>query len=271
MTEESVESTGRHDEGLTADWGRTSADYATHRPGPPDSFYARLTSLGIGVEGQRVLDLATGTGLLARRFARQGATVHGIDISEEQIATARRLSAEEGLNASRIDFSVGRAESLPWTEGAFDVATANQCWLYFEKERVVEELRRVLGAEGRFVTSHFSWVPRLDPIAGATEELVLSFNPKWSSADWSGDVPECPGWAKGLVEVADWFVYDEPIPFTHESWRGRIRACRGIGATLSDDEVAAFDRSHAKLLERTVPDTFTVLHRIDAHVFTFRE
>ncbi len=258
---------GSHDGGTPADWGRTSADYATHRPGPPASFYERLAELGIGVAGQRVLDLATGTGVLARQFARQGAVVHAVDVSAEQVETARRLAADERLD---VEFSIGPAESLPWTEPTFDVATANQCWLYFDKPRVVGELRRVLGPRGRFATSHFSWVPRLDPVARATEELVLAFNPQWSSADWSGEVPARPRWVEGLVEVIDWFVYDEPIAFTRESWRGRIRACRGVGATLPDDEVEAFDAAHAELLERTVPETFTVLHRIDAHVFAFR-
>lgn len=63
------------------------------------------------------------------------------------------------------------------------------------------------------------------------------------------------------------FFYDEPIAFTRESWRGRIRACRGIGATLSDEQVARFDADHRQLLERTTSKSFTILHRIDCHVF----
>ena len=41
------------------DWGKTSADYAGHRPGPPQSYYSRLRALGIGSPNQRVLDLGT--------------------------------------------------------------------------------------------------------------------------------------------------------------------------------------------------------------------
>ncbi len=63
------------------------------------------------------------------------------------------------------------------------------------------------------------------------------------------------------------FVYDERIPFTIESWRGRIRACRGVGAALSEDEVKRFDEEHEKLLISTVDNEFTILHRIDAHIF----
>lgn len=67
-------------------------------------------------------------------------------------------------------------------------------------------------------------------------------------------------------DVDDFFVFDAQIPFTQESWRGRFRACRGIGASLSPQEVAAFDREHAELLARTVEVSFTVLHRIDCQI-----
>src|SRR6202008_4513476 len=84
------------DHGRTFDWDRTSQDYARYRPGYPPSFYERIASLGVGLPGQRVLDLGTGTGNVARELARRGCKVTGVDISERQIAEARRLSTEEG-------------------------------------------------------------------------------------------------------------------------------------------------------------------------------
>lgn len=250
------------------DWGRTSGDYAVHRPGPPPSFYERLAAWGVGQPGQRILDLGTGTGVLARQFARQGAAVSGIDVAAEQIETARRLAAEEDI---AVDFRHGRAEDLPWQEPAFDFATANQCFLYFDKPAVVRELRRVLRPGGRLVTSHFSWLPRLDEIARQSEELVLAHNPDWTAADWDGCIPEFPEWARPWFEVEAFFVYDEPVPFTRESWAGRIRACRGVGATMTTAEMARFEAAHRDLLSRIAPDEFTILHRLDAHLFRLRQ
>ena len=77
------------DPGRQIDWGRTSIDYAAHRPGPPARLYDLLAALGIGLAGQRVLDLGTGTGLLACEFARRGCSVTGTDISPGQIDAAR--------------------------------------------------------------------------------------------------------------------------------------------------------------------------------------
>ncbi len=249
------------------DWGKTSDDYSAFRSGPPPSFYARLAALGVGLEDQMILDMGTGTGVLARQFARQRSVVFGIDKSAEQVAMAARLAEEEGL---RVDFSVGHAEALPWKQPMFDVVTANQCWLYFDRERVISELRRVLKPGGLLVTSHFCWLPRLDEIAKQSEELVLEFNPDWSASDWAGVIPACPKWAESTFDVRAMFFYDEPIGFTRDRWRGRLRACRGIGATMTDEEVATFDAAHDDLLRKIAPDTFSILHRIDAHLFQFR-
>ena len=84
----------------------------------------------------------------------------------------------------------------------------------------------------------------------------------------SGEVPEIPAWAVGEFEKTGGFVFDVPVPFTRESWRGRIRACRGVGAGLPAEQVAEFDAAHAELLERTTASEFTVLHRIDCCVLS---
>ena len=165
---------GHIDPGRIIDWGRTSGDYAVFRPGPPRRFYDMLRVLGVGLSGQRILDLGTGTGVLAREFARRGANAAGVDISQNQINTARRLAVQEGLT---VDFRVAEAVTTPFPDGCFDIVTANQCWLYFDPAQAVAEVRRLLTPEGLLVTSHFSWLPRLDHVARETESLILQAQP----------------------------------------------------------------------------------------------
>ena len=258
---------GSHDHGRSFDWGCTSADYARYRPGYPPSFYERITSLGIGRNGQRVLDLGTGTGVIARELARRGCVVTGIDVSERQVDEAQHLAQEEAL---AIDFFVCPAENTGLPVSSFDVVTAGQSWLYFDRDRAVAEVKRLLVPGGRLMTSHIGWLPRQDLVAKRTEELVLQYNPDWTAGNLSGEVPSSPSWIKEDFRVMAYFVYQEAIPFTHESWRGRIRACRAIGAELSPEEIQAFDREHAQLLESMVPDQFSVLHWIDAHILAPR-
>lgn len=251
------------DGGKNIDWSSASADYARHRPGFPPSFYERLEEFGVGRKGQRVLDLGTGTGALALEFARRGLIATGVDIAEGQIEQARNLAREEKLE---IDFVCAPAEKSGLPDSSFDIVCAGQCWQYFEKRLVITEIKRMLADDGKLLICHFCWLPRQDVIAQKTEELVIRFNPQWTAGDWDGLAPEFPDDDTGDFELMGKFVYDEEIRFTRESWRGRIRACRGVAVTLPPDEARKFDAEHAELLEKITEDEFAVLHRIDAHI-----
>ena len=70
-------------------------------------------------------------------------------------------------------------------------------------------------------------------------------------------IPEC------YSEKFD-LVYHEEYPlkvhFTRETWNGRMKACRGIGASLSKKEIALWEQEHRRLLEKIAPEEFDILH-----------
>ena len=68
------------DNGRSFDWGRASADYAKYRDIYPEEFYDKIISLGLCTQGQSVLDLGTGTGVLPRNMYKYGASFVGVDI-----------------------------------------------------------------------------------------------------------------------------------------------------------------------------------------------
>jgi ubiquinone/menaquinone biosynthesis C-methylase UbiE len=97
--------------------------------------------------GQRVLDVACGTGGVALRAARAGAAVVGIDISADQLAKARRAAAEEDLE---IRFDEGDAQRLPYADAEFDcVASVFGAIFAPDHERTAAELARVCHSRGR--------------------------------------------------------------------------------------------------------------------------
>ena len=245
------------DNGRPFDWGRTSSDYGRYRDIYPERFYAPLLERGLCETGMHILDLGTGTGVLPRALHGCGAFFTGADPSENQIDEARRLTRAAGMD---VDYYVMPAERLDFPAASFDTVTALQCFWYFDKARALPEIARVLKPGGRFAVLSMEWLPYEDVIAGKSEELVLRYNPDWSGCGMKRMLPHTPAEAKGLFDTEDSFGFDLPVHFTRESWNGRMRSCRGIGASLPPERVADFDREHLELLSAIAPEEFDVLH-----------
>ena len=105
------------DHGKAFDWGKTSEEYAKYRDIYPKEFYAKLAELSLGVKGQNVLDLGTGTGVIPRNMYSYGAKWTGTDISENQIMYAEKLSKSAGMD---IDYIVASAEAVDYPDRTFD-------------------------------------------------------------------------------------------------------------------------------------------------------
>lgn len=245
------------DSGNAFDWGMASADYAKYRDIYPQAFFQKLLDRGLCTKGQAVLDLGTGTGVLPRSLYRYGARFTGTDASESQIAQARRLAAEGHMD---IDFQVASAEDSDFPDGSFDVVTACQCHFYFDHRTVTPKVAGMLKPGGRYAILYMAWLPGEDPVAAASEKLVLRYNPLWSGRDETRRPIAPPPGAESFFTVLESIVFDLNVPFTRESWNGRMLACRGIGATLPPEQAAAFSEEHRALLERIAPERFDVKH-----------
>ena len=246
------------DKGKPFDWGRASRDYAKYRDIYPNEFYGKVVEMGLCVKGQRVLDLGTGTGVLPRNLYKYGARFVGADISKNQIEQARLLTVEAGMD---IEYVVASAEDFDFPENSFDVVTACQCFMYFDKAVALPRIYNVLKPGGHFCILFMAWLPAESEIAQKCEELVLKYNPDWTGGGMKRYVPpKTPVWAEDLFEAVNIEGFDVNVTFTRESWHGRVRACRGIGASsLSAEKIAAFEEEHIRYLQG-VPEMFDVLH-----------
>lgn len=245
------------DNGKAFDWGRTSANYAKFRDIYPQAFYRSLVDKGLCTQGQRVLDIGTGTGVLPRSLYGCGARFTGIDIAQNQIAYARELAEQAHMV---IDFQCVAAEDSGFAAESFDTVTACQCFGYFDHGRLAPRIHELLRPGGRFAVMYMNWLPFEDKIAGKSEELILKYNPQWTGC---GEVrrPIAPPAVYGpyfTVESSE--VFDLQVPFTRESWHGRIKTCRGIEASLDEEQVERFDAEHRAMLLQNAPPAFTVLH-----------
>jgi SAM-dependent methyltransferase len=250
---------------MTVDFGPAAEDYARYRTGFPPEFFTRLAALGVGSPGQRIADLGTGTGALARELAAAGCAVTGVDVAPELLDQARDLGTAAGVD---VTYRVAPAEDTGLPGGQWDVVTAAQCWHWFDAPRAVAEVRRLLRPGGVVVLCSRDYV--LDPgnVCEASERLILTHNPGWPMAGSPGTHDE---WAAGLTGFTDLetFTFDVDVPYTHAAWRGRMRSSNGVAATLPADRVAAFDTDLARLLRDRFPDEpLRVPHRVFAMIAT---
>jgi SAM-dependent methyltransferase len=250
---------------MTVDFGRTAADYGKHRAGFPEGLFTRLLAFDVGREGQRVLDLGTGTGTLGRGFRLRGCRLVGLDRSAELLAEARRIDGQAGV---KTPYARARAEAPPFADAIFDVVAAGQCWHWFDRATVGARVRELLRPGGALVIAYFDWLSLPGSVPDVSESLIEAHNSHWDFRGWATTHLHL------IDEVARYgfsdrqsFSFDLDVPYTHAAWRGRIRASAGVAASLSEERVRAFDEEHARVLaERFTEEPLRVPHRVFALV-----
>ncbi len=241
------------DNGKAFDFGKTALEYAKYRNIYPEELYNKLYSLGVGHQNTKWLDIGTGTGVLPFNMYQYGADITGVDISEEQICVANRLANER--NIRNVKFITSTAESVCFDNNSFDSITAAQCFWYFERKKIIEEIKRIIKPGGIFVKVYMSYILD-DEIARKSHELVKTMNKNWTpGASGSKDIYNHP-FDNGNVET---FLVN--LPFTRGSWHGRMCACRGTLASMDSETYNKWNDTHIDML-LCYPEEFTVKHKL---------
>ena len=166
----------KFDNGKAFDWGLTSEDYAKYRDIYPDELYTRLKKLGVAADGTVWLDLGTGTGILPQNLYNEKADITAVDIEEEQINYAKKKADENGW---KINYIVSPAESTNLPDNSFDTITAAQCFFYFDREKMIKEIKRLLKPNGKFIKVYLTYTID-DEIAAKSHSLIKDMNPSWT-------------------------------------------------------------------------------------------
>jgi len=123
-------------------FARSAEAYERGRPDYPADAIAYLVSVLRLEPGRTALDLAAGTGKLTRRLAETGARVIAVEpVAEMRALLARSLPGVEALD--------GTAEAIPLTDGSVDAVAVGQGFHWFDGERALADINRVLRPGGR--------------------------------------------------------------------------------------------------------------------------
>jgi SAM-dependent methyltransferase len=141
-----------------------AAEYERHRPGYPEEAL-RWAAEQLGLDpGARVLDVGAGTGKLTRRLVSLGFDVMAVEPGAPMLDQLRTGVPEaEALEAP--------AESIPLPDGTLDAAFAGQAYHWFDRERALPELQRVIKADGGLVLL-WNWWNERDPLQRELAELI---------------------------------------------------------------------------------------------------
>jgi ubiquinone/menaquinone biosynthesis C-methylase UbiE len=118
------------------------------------------------VKGERVLDVACGTGVLAREILKRvgpSGRVAGIDTAQGMIAVAQEIAPD-------VEWRQGKAESLPFSDGSFDAVVSQFGLMFFmDRAQAIREMLRVLTPSGRLAIAVWNTLQNNPAYAVAVE------------------------------------------------------------------------------------------------------
>ncbi len=160
---------GQDWQGVDEGWGRRAVDFATlSEPSNCREYVSLHQHLGVGT-GDRLLDVACGSGLAVELAAARGADCAGIDASPRLVAVARDRSPA-------ADLRVGDMHDLPWDDDTFDVVTSFR-GIWGTTPDALAEVHRVLRPGGRVGITVWGHI-KASPGAWALRPFTLAAEPK---------------------------------------------------------------------------------------------
>ena len=216
-------------EAASGGFGAAADEYERRRPDYPGEAVDRLVQeLEIG-RAYTVLDVGAGTGKLTRQLARLGPRLVALEPVE---AMRRRFAAA----VPGVPVVAAVAEAIPARDATFDAVVCAQAFHWFDGERALPEIHRVLKPRGRLGLlwnvrdPSVDWVARLGEIiepyqAGVPQEISGEWRRAFSTTDWFGTLHQLrfthsqPLDAEGLVERYASASYIAVLP---EDERGEV-------------------------------------------------
>jgi len=178
---------------------------------------------GLG-PGRRVLELGCGTGVFLEQTARSGATIHGLDLSEELLAKARARLAGQ----ANVTLDQGNAEQMPYPDADFDAVYGSSVLHHLDLDASLREVRRVLKPGGCLV---FAEPNALNP------QVAVMFHLK-ATKEYFGVSPDEMAFSRfrargALARAGLSDIRVVPMDFLHpsvpEAW---LDAVGGLGSVL---------------------------------------
>ena len=203
-------------------------------------------------DGEHILDLACGTGILTREVMRSGISpggLTGMDLSADMLAVARVRATQSSLQAEWVE---GSASQLPFSDDRFDLTYCQQALQFFpDRLAALRELRRVMRNSGRVVFSVQQDLER-NPLLKAQADTLDKYVGR-EAGDAVRAICSLPdaGVIQALFEDAGFGdVEIESVTLTLHHPEGRAFAAGAMGGMHTGDKLAqASDRERQQSID----------------------
>jgi ubiquinone/menaquinone biosynthesis C-methylase UbiE len=192
-----------------------------------------LETVGVG-EGAEVLDVASGTGVVARAAVRRvGASGRVVASDFSAAMLARSAAVELPAGSAPLEFVEASADELPFTDGAFDVVLCQQGLQFFpQQQAAVDEMRRVLRPGGVAGIAVWAYGHPLEPFGVYCEELVaVGAQPPFPHAFEADTYTMSLEAVQSLVEAAGFGSVTARVVELEVAWPDAATAAAGVLGT----------------------------------------
>jgi len=162
-------------DGVRKYWDHRSKVYPKYSADEEHTLWKQYLSNAIGPEPRKILDVGTGTGIIAMMLYELGYNVTGVDFSMDMMNAAKEKSKEIGAD---VRFMEGDVENLEFEDGSFDCVTARHVlWTMAHPEKAVKEWVRMVKPGGKIVIIDGYWATKgvLPKVSGGLTYLRLFF------------------------------------------------------------------------------------------------
>jgi SAM-dependent methyltransferase len=247
---------------VNVDFAKVADDYDRYRPGYPKRLQQTLIAQGLIGTGMRLLEVGCGTGQFTQLLVESGADVTVIDKSSRMIdLTKRNLRSRLGVEKFICN------EFIKFFPNEIEYASIffAQSWHLLDSANRAHVAHNSLKCGGRVCLVYNSRLEEAAGIVSVTNALIRKHNPKWVHDGQAGIYPEFVFeiTEAGFANV-ETFSFDWLISYSFETWRGRILASKGVGASMPTAALklflSDFDREIVPLFHKC--ETIPVKHRI---------
>jgi SAM-dependent methyltransferase len=217
-------------------FGGAAVAYARHRPGYPDSAVAWALELIADRPDPRLLDLAAGTGKLTAALLSHGSVI-AVEPDPAMLAELRR-------HLPAVTATEGCAEEIPLPDGSVDAVLVGQAWHWFDPERALPEIARVLRPGGVLAAIWNGDDTRVDWVRGYHE-----------AGRWNATVVRAPDEVPMLpahplfTAPSEYAQFANPVLTTVDGLVATLRTHSWALTAGPADREAAIDRLRAYLAE----------------------